>query len=110
MRLILLGAPGAGKGTQAQFICEQFKIPQISTGDMLRAAIKDGTELGLKVKEIMNSGGLVSDDIIIDLVKERISQPDCENGFLFDGRAGRRDRQPFSRSPCSPGLRSRVPR
>ena len=85
MRLILLGAPGAGKGTQAQFICEQFKIPQISTGDMLRAAIKDGTELGLKVKEIMNSGGLVSDDIIIDLVKERISQPDCENGFLFDG-------------------------
>ena len=69
MRLILLGAPGAGKGTQAQFICEQFKIPQISTGDMLRAAIKDGTELGLKVKEIMNSGGLVSDDIIIDLVK-----------------------------------------
>ena len=85
MRLILLGAPGAGKGTQAQFICEQFKIPQISTGDMLRTAIKDGTELGLKVKEIMNSGGLVSDDIIIDLVKERISQPDCENGFLFDG-------------------------
>ena len=85
MRLILLGAPGAGKGTQAQFICEQFKIPQISTGDMLRTAIKDGTGLGLKVKEIMNSGGLVSDDIIIDLVKERISQPDCENGFLFDG-------------------------
>lgn len=85
MRLILLGAPGAGKGTQAQFICEQYKIPQISTGDMLRAAIKDGTELGLKVKEIMNSGGLVSDDIIIDLVKERISQPDCANGFLFDG-------------------------
>ena len=85
MRLILLGAPGAGKGTQAQFICEQFKIPQISTGDMLRAAIKDGTELGLKVKEIMNSGGLVSDDIIIALVKERIAQPDCANGFLFDG-------------------------
>ena len=71
MRLILLGAPPAGTGTQAQFICEQFKIPQISTGDMLRAAIKDGTELGLKVKEIMNSGGLVSDDVIIDLVKER---------------------------------------
>lgn len=85
MRLILLGAPGAGKGTQAQFICEQYNIPQISTGDMLRAAIKNGSELGLKVKEIMNTGGLVSDDIIIDLVKERISQPDCENGFLFDG-------------------------
>ena len=75
MRLILLGAPDAGKGTQAQFICEQFKIPQISTGDMLRAAIKDGTELGLKVKEIMNSGGLVSDDIIIDLVKESVPHP-----------------------------------
>ncbi|XGA80601.1 adenylate kinase [Halomonas sp. CH40] len=85
MRLILLGAPGAGKGTQAQFICEQYNIPQISTGDMLRAAIKNGSELGLKVKEIMNTGGLVSDDIIIDLVKERITQPDCENGFLFDG-------------------------
>jgi len=85
MRLILLGAPGAGKGTQAQFICEQYNIPQISTGDMLRAAIKNGSELGLKVKEIMNTGGLVSDDIIIDLVKERISEPDCENGFLFDG-------------------------
>ncbi|MDN6180228.1 MAG: adenylate kinase [Halomonas subglaciescola] len=85
MRLILLGAPGAGKGTQAQFICEQYKIPQISTGDMLRAAIKNESELGLKVKDIMNSGGLVSDDIIIDLVKERISQPDCEHGFLFDG-------------------------
>ncbi|HSP57811.1 MAG TPA: adenylate kinase [Halomonas sp.] len=85
MRLILLGAPGAGKGTQAQFICERFKIPQISTGDMLRAAVKVGSELGLKVKEIMNSGGLVSDDVIIALVKERISQPDCENGFLFDG-------------------------
>ncbi|MCA1772811.1 MAG: adenylate kinase [Halomonas sp.] len=85
MRLILLGAPGAGKGTQAQFICERYNIPQISTGDMLRTAIKEGSELGLKVKEIMNSGGLVSDDIIIDLVKERISQPDCENGFLFDG-------------------------
>ncbi|MDR5897484.1 adenylate kinase [Halomonas vilamensis] len=85
MRLILLGAPGAGKGTQAQFICEQYNIPQISTGDMLRTAIKEGSELGLKVKEIMNTGGLVSDDIIIDLVKERISQPDCDNGFLFDG-------------------------
>ncbi|MBS9404835.1 adenylate kinase [Halomonas sp. TRM85114] len=85
MRLILLGAPGAGKGTQAQFICERFKIPQISTGDMLRTAVKEGSELGLKVKEIMNSGGLVSDEVIIALVKERISQPDCENGFLFDG-------------------------
>ncbi|WP_163577428.1 adenylate kinase [Halomonas faecis] len=85
MRLILLGAPGAGKGTQAQFICERFHIPQISTGDMLRAAVKEGSELGLKVKEIMTTGGLVSDDIIIALVKERIAQPDCENGFLFDG-------------------------
>ncbi|MFC3678921.1 adenylate kinase [Bacterioplanoides pacificum] len=85
MRVILLGAPGAGKGTQAQFICEKFDIPQISTGDMLRAAVKAGSELGLKVKEIMETGGLVSDDIIIDLVKERIQQDDCGNGFLFDG-------------------------
>ncbi|SEI71001.1 adenylate kinase [Allopseudospirillum japonicum] len=85
MRLILLGAPGAGKGTQAQFICEHFSIPQISTGDMLRAAVKAGTELGLKVQEIMNTGGLVSDDIIIALVKERIAQDDCAKGFLFDG-------------------------
>ncbi|MFN2331720.1 MAG: adenylate kinase, partial [Halomonas sp.] len=85
MRLILLGAPGAGKGTQAQFICERFNIPQISTGDMLRAAVREGSELGVKAKEIMTSGGLVSDDIIIGLVKERISQPDCESGFLFDG-------------------------
>lgn len=85
MRVILLGAPGAGKGTQAQFICDKFAIPQISTGDMLRAAVKAGSELGLKVKEIMETGGLVSDEIIIDLVKERIQQEDCVNGFLFDG-------------------------
>ncbi|MEK9712181.1 MAG: adenylate kinase [Thalassolituus sp.] len=85
MRVILLGAPGAGKGTQAQFICDKFSIPQISTGDMLRAAVKAGSELGLKVKEIMETGGLVSDEIIIDLVKERIQQDDCQNGFLFDG-------------------------
>ncbi|MEE4660014.1 MAG: adenylate kinase [Halieaceae bacterium] len=85
MRLILLGAPGAGKGTQAQFICKHFSIPQISTGDMLRAAVKAGTPLGLEAKEIMASGGLVSDDLIIALVKERISEEDCANGFLFDG-------------------------
>lgn len=85
MRVILLGAPGAGKGTQAQFICEKFGIPQISTGDMLRAAVKAGSELGLKVKEVMETGGLVSDELIINLVKERITQADCVNGFLFDG-------------------------
>jgi adenylate kinase len=85
MRLILLGAPGAGKGTQAAFICKQFGIPQISTGDMLRAAIKAGTPLGLAAKAVMDSGALVSDDIIIGLVKERIGQPDCAKGFLFDG-------------------------
>jgi adenylate kinase len=85
MRLILLGAPGAGKGTQAAFICKQFGIPQISTGDMLRAAIKAGTPLGLAAKQVMDSGALVSDDIIIGLVKERIAQPDCAKGFLFDG-------------------------
>lgn len=85
MRLILLGAPGAGKGTQAAFICQQYGIPQISTGDMLRAAVKAGTPLGLQAKSVMESGGLVSDDLIINLVKERIAQPDCANGFLFDG-------------------------
>jgi adenylate kinase len=85
MRLILLGAPGAGKGTQATFICQRFGIPQISTGDMLRAAVKAGTPLGLAAKQVMDSGGLVSDEIIIGLVKERIAQPDCANGFLFDG-------------------------
>jgi adenylate kinase len=85
MRLILLGAPGAGKGTQAAFICKQFGIPQISTGDMLRAAVKAGSELGLAAKRVMDAGALVSDDIIIGLVKERIAQPDCARGFLFDG-------------------------
>jgi adenylate kinase len=85
MRVILLGPPGAGKGTQAQFISERFAIPQISTGDMLRAAVKVGSPLGLQVKEVMATGGLVSDETIIDLVKERITLDDCKNGFLFDG-------------------------
>ncbi len=85
MRLILLGGPGAGKGTQANYIKENYQIPQISTGDMLRAAVKAGTELGLKAKEYMDSGGLVPDDVIIGLVKERITESDCEKGFLFDG-------------------------
>lgn len=85
MRLILLGAPGAGKGTQATFICQKYGIPQISTGDMLRAAVNAGTSLGIEAKKVMDSGGLVSDDLIINLVKERIAQSDCAQGFLFDG-------------------------
>jgi len=85
MKLILLGAPGAGKGTQAAFICQKYGIPQISTGDMLRAAVKAGTPLGMQAKAVMESGGLVSDELIINLVKERIAQSDCAQGFLFDG-------------------------
>ena len=85
MRLILLGAPGAGKGTQAAFICQKFNIPQISTGDMLRAAVKAGTPLGIEAKTVMASGALVSDGLIINLVKERLALPDCAKGFLFDG-------------------------
>ena len=85
MRLILLGPPGAGKGTQATYIKEKFGIPQISTGDMLRAAVKAGTPLGLEAKKIMDAGGLVRDDIIIGLVKDRLKEPDCQNGYMFDG-------------------------
>ena len=85
MKLILLGAPGAGKGTQAAFICKHYGIPQISTGDMLRAAVKAGTPLGLQAQSVMAAGGLVSDELIINLLKERLTQPDCVNGFLFDG-------------------------
>src|SRR3954468_21295992 len=85
MRLILLGPPGAGKGTQAQFITQAYGIPQISTGDMLRAAVKAGTPLGLAAKKVMDSGALVSDDIIIGLVQDRLNQPDCAKGYLFDG-------------------------
>ncbi|MDH4059983.1 MAG: adenylate kinase [Aquincola sp.] len=85
MRMILLGAPGAGKGTQAAFLCKHYGIPQVSTGDMLRAAVNAGTPLGLAAKKVMDTGALVSDDIIVTLVKERIARPDCANGFLFDG-------------------------
>jgi len=85
MRLILLGGPGAGKGTQANFITEKYDIPQISTGDMLRAAVKAGTPLGLEAKKVMDAGGLVSDNIILGLVRERLRQPDCANGYLLDG-------------------------
>lgn len=85
MKLILLGAPGVGKGTQAQYIVQKYNIPQISTGDMLRDAVREGTELGKRVKEVMDSGALVTDEIILGLVKERIAKPDCEHGFLFDG-------------------------
>jgi adenylate kinase len=85
MKLILLGPPGAGKGTQAKVVCDKYKIPQISTGDMLRAAVKAGTELGKQAKAVMDAGQLVTDELIINLVKERIAQPDCKNGFLFDG-------------------------
>jgi adenylate kinase len=85
MRIILLGSPGSGKGTQAQFITEKFVIPQISTGDMLRAAVREGTPLGLEAKKVMDAGGLVSDDIILGLIKERIAQSDCKSGYLLDG-------------------------
>lgn len=85
MRIILLGSPGSGKGTQAQFITEKYGIPQISTGDMLRAAVRAGTELGIAAKKVMDAGGLVSDEIILGLIKERITQADCQNGFLLDG-------------------------
>jgi adenylate kinase len=85
MRIILLGSPGSGKGTQAQFITEKYAIPQISTGDMLRAAVRAGSPLGVEAKKVMDAGGLVSDNIILGLIKERITQPDCKNGFLLDG-------------------------
>ena len=85
MNLILLGAPGAGKGTQAEFICEKFKIPAVSTGNILRAAVKDGTEMGLKAKSFMDAGALVPDEVIIGILKDRLAEPDCANGFILDG-------------------------
>ena len=85
MKLILLGAPGAGKGTQAAFICKKFNIPQISTGDMLRSQVKAGTPLGLEAKKFMDAGGLVPDEVIINMVKNRLQEDDCKNGYLFDG-------------------------
>jgi adenylate kinase len=112
MRCILLGPPGAGKGTQAAHVCERFGIPQISTGDMLRAAVAAGSELGREAKKAMDAGALVSDEIIIGLVKERIREPDCENGFLFDGfpaRSPRPRRCVKPRCPSTPWSRSSCP-
>lgn len=101
MRLILLGPPGAGKGTQAAFLTQHFGIPQISTGDMLRAAVKAGTPLGIEAKKVMDAGGLVSDEIIIGLVQDRLKQPDCANGYLFDGFPAPSRRPTRSRAPAS---------
>lgn len=101
MRLILLGPPGAGKGTQAAFLTQHYGIPQISTGDMLRAAVKAGTPLGLEAKKVMDAGGLVSDDLIIGLVRDRLTQPDCANGYLFDGFRAPSRRPTRSRAPAS---------
>ena len=101
MRLILLGPPGAGKGTQAAFLTQHFGIPQISTGDMLRAAVKAGTPLGIEAKKVMDAGGLVSDEIIIGLVQDRLKQPDCANGYLFDGFPAPSRRPTPSRTPAS---------
>jgi adenylate kinase family enzyme len=136
VKVILIGPPGAGKGTQAQFICEAFGIPQISTGDMLRSAVQQGSPLGQRVKAVMDSGALVSDDIIIELVKERIADEDCAEGFLFDGfprtipqaealseagvsidfvveitvpRAGRGNREEDEWTACSSAIRPRLP-